>query len=89
MAEKDGSAPGSGVWGGGPSTFVEEAGRGPKRLRFPLLGRFLREGTVVFFLQFGSFSVNPGVEAAGVSACRVLEMFTSWLSWGRGRGADT
>lgn len=38
------------------------------------------EGTVVLSLQFGSFSTSPGVEAAGASARRVLEMFTSWLS---------
>ena len=46
------------------------------------------EGTVVFSLQFGSFSTNPGVEAAGAPAHRVLEMFTSWLSQGGGWGAD-
>lgn len=55
MAEKDGSAPGSGVWGGGLSTFVEEVGRGPKRLRFPLQAGFSRKGLWCFPCSLSPF----------------------------------
>lgn len=55
MAEKDGSAPGSGVWGGGPSTFVEEVGRGPKRLRFLLRAGFSRKGLWCFPCSLSPF----------------------------------
>ena len=48
-------APGSGVCRGAPSTFVEEEGRGPERLRFPLWAGFSWKGLWCFPCSLGPF----------------------------------